>query len=120
MRTTDAKLNSDYLLIGNNGSKACVAYDSTKYEQILQFYKIGCKCWQKADRMNIKEMVKRILKTMPHKKLEDRITDPTTRFTFRQPMGVDLRRISENQNMKIQKLIRVALLDYLKRNNLYV
>jgi hypothetical protein len=55
---------------------------------------------------------------MPKKKLEECTVDMNIQFTFRQPIGVDLKAIATKHDMKVQHILRYAVLEYLERNNL--
>lgn len=56
---------------------------------------------------------------MPYKKPGEHQVDPKIQFTFRQPAGVDLREIAAKNDIKVQHILRNAVLEYLERNKLY-
>ncbi|MHC5916107.1 MAG: hypothetical protein ACYTXE_35085 [Nostoc sp.] len=49
-----------------------------------------------------------------------RLTDPdlSKRFCFRQPVGIDVKGIALQTGTTVNGLLRIALLEYLEKNNL--
>lgn len=56
---------------------------------------------------------------MPKKAYEERVLEPNyTRYTFRQPKGINVKAIATQNNMTVNELLRTALIDYLEKNQM--
>lgn len=55
---------------------------------------------------------------MPNKPKRTNLTDTQKNFSIRQPASIDIKAVAKKAGTTVNGLVRVALLEYLERNNL--
>lgn len=55
---------------------------------------------------------------MQNEARKGKLVDPIEKFTFRQPVNIDVRDVADRAGTTVNGLLRVALIEYMKRNGL--